>query len=301
MKSSRTQWLMGVSAIASLVIGQSTVVHAQALPMPTDEECAQLMSDMGLDPPPADTPGDDVAPGTQTPGTPAPAPSDPGIPDDPREPGTGGPNEPNPVFTGGPVVQPMPSPTPSPIATPTPTPAPAPPPRTEGSGPNGRVTLPTGSTAKCAEGIRMAQTDRASIDRAKAARATIQAAARRHGIDWRILAAIGVRETNFRNIDSPRPDDPGWGVFQLTNQPGVSRAQARDLTFAANYAANLLADNKRLLRRRHPHFTETQLIHAMVATFNFNPSNIRGNPERIDIGTTRNNYGENVLLLANCF
>lgn len=296
MKSSRTQWLMGVSAIASLAIGQPSVVHAQALPMPTDEECAQLMSDMGLDPPPADTPGDDVTPGTGTP-----------TPSEPGEPGTEDPDAPNPVFTGSPVVQPLPSPTPtpSPTATPTPTPAPAPAPRTEGSGPNGRVTLPTGSAEKCAQGIRMAQTDRASINRAKAARATIQAAARRHGIDWRILAAIGVRETNFMNIDSPRPGDPGWGVYQLTNQPGVSRAQARDLTFAANYAANLLADNKRLMRRRFPQLTETQVMHAALAAYNFGPNNISGNPATIDVGTAGYSqgrpYGENVLLLANCF
>lgn len=147
----------------------------------------------------------------------------------------------------------------------------------------------------------MAQTNSAATSRANAAKATLQAAARRHGIDWRMLAAIGVRETNFRNVDSTRPDDPGMGVFQLTNQPGVTRAKAHDLAFAADYAARMLKANINLLKRRHPNLTQAQLLQAAAAAYNFGPDNISGNPNTIDQGTTRNNYGRNILLLMNCF
>ena len=120
MKSSRTQWLVRASAITLIGIGIPSVAHAQALPMPSDEECSQIMSEMGIDPPAPDTPADDVGGGTGSPSEPG-APGEPGT----GEPGTGNPDEPNPVFTGSPVVQPLP---PSPTPEPTPTPAPTSPP-----------------------------------------------------------------------------------------------------------------------------------------------------------------------------
>lgn len=110
MKSSRTQWLMRASAF-TLAIGLPSLAQAQALPMPTDEECAQIMSDMGIDSPTPGNPGTDAGGGS----------GDPVQPGTPGEPGTGDPDQPDPVFTGNPVVQPVPpSPTPNPTPTPTP-------------------------------------------------------------------------------------------------------------------------------------------------------------------------------------
>jgi len=109
MKSSRTQWLIRASAF-TLAFGLPSMAQAQALPMPTDEECAQIMSDMGIEAPAPGSPGADTGGGT----------GDPAQPGAPGEPGTGDPDQPNPVFTGNPVVQPVPpSPTPTPTATPT--------------------------------------------------------------------------------------------------------------------------------------------------------------------------------------
>lgn len=39
------------------------------------------------------------------------------------------------------------------------------------------------------------------------------------------------------------------GVFQLTNQQGVSPAQAFNVPFSANYAANILSSNMNYLSR----------------------------------------------------
>ncbi len=60
------------------------------------------------------------------------------------------------------------------------------------------------------------------------------------------------------------------------------------------------------LPRSHPNFTETQLVQATAATYNMGlgkpvGSNISGNPDTIDVGTTFGNYGANILLLINCF
>ena len=167
--------------------------------------------------------------------------------------------------------------------------------------PTAGLAMPTGNAAQCSRGLSLARGDRASVNRALAARAVLQAAATRYGIDWKFLAAIGIRETGFRNIDNPNPKDPGWGYFQLTRQPGVSYAQARDLTFSANYAARMLANNMRYLRSRYPRFTQAQLLQATAASYNFGTDDVSGNPNTIDVGTTRNNYGQSIVLMMNCF
>lgn len=160
------------------------------------------------------------------------------------------------------------------------------------------IAMPNGSSAKCREGMNMARTDQASIKRAKDASGILKDAAARAGVDWRLLAAIAIRETNFKNASS---FDNGWGVFQLTNQPGVSKQEAYDVRFAANYAAKMLSRNMAYIKRKFPNFTPGQLLQATAASYNFGPGNIRGNADAIDRGTTGNNYGQNVILLMNCF
>ena len=144
----------------------------------------------------------------------------------------------------------------------------------------------------------MAKKDKAAVNRAIAAKATLQAAARKHGIDWRMLAAIGVRETDFRSIDSKV--DGGMGVFQLTNKK-ITRAQAHNLAFAADMAARIIKSDMAYLKRRFPKLTQAQLWQATFASYNFGVDDISGNPATIDVGTTNNNYGESILLMMNCF
>jgi RHS repeat-associated protein len=154
----------------------------------------------------------------------------------------------------------------------------------------------------CAQGLTMANKDLGAVDRANVAWDTLQAAADANSIDPAMLAAIAIRESNFRN--STEKGGPGVGVFQITvnAQTGVTAAQAQNLSWAANYAANLLAWNTNYLSNKFPNFTPDQLSQAAAAGYNFNPvKNIRGNPNMIDQGTKYNNYGSNILLLMNCF
>lgn len=232
-----------------------------------------------------------------------------GAPSAPAQPGTGQPGAQPPITqqpgTGTPPATPGGATpggaTPSPGTT-TPVPPKPAPVTTQPRPPvSGGVSLPNGSASSCARGITMSKMDRASVNRALAAKNTLQAAAQRNGIDWRLLAAVGVRETGFRNIDNPNPNDPGKGVFQLTRRPGVTDAQARDLSFSSNYAARQLGESIRTIKRRFPKFTQAQVIQAAAAAYNFGLDDISGNPNTIDQGTTGNNYGQNILLLMNCF
>ena len=289
------------SAAAIAILGMTMPVsaYAQTNAMtsadPTDAECADIMAAMGGAPAPQDVTGSGKSS------------TNPDTVDVPEGDGTGGgtgqpdnsqPGSANPSEGGTPAANPTPEAKPD-------NKAPVVVGNANGSGPGGRVVLPNGDRAKCLKGMKMTQSDQGSINRAKAAKATLQAAAKKHGIDWRILAAIGVRESQFRNVDNPDPGDPGQGVFQLTRQKGVTAKQAHDLAFSANYAAQMIANNIRYMKRKFPKFNQTQVVHAAIAAYNFGTDDISGNPETIDVKTTGHDkgrpYGESVLLAANCF
>jgi hypothetical protein len=129
-------------------------------------------------------------------------------------------------------------------------------------------------------------------------------------IDPALLAAIGVLETDFRKVNENGGANVGVGVFQLTVTPnsGVTSDQANNVTWAANYAATMLATNMAFLQDAHTNFNQTQLLQATAATYNMGLGkhprgrNISGNPNTIDVGTKpNNNYGSLVLGLMNCF
>jgi hypothetical protein len=72
----------------------------------------------------------------------------------------------------------------------------------------------------------------------------------------------------------------------------------------ANFAAHLLDSNMDYLASKFPNFSPAQLLQATAASYNMNPykpGNFTGNPNTIDVGTTGNNYGMNILLLMDCF
>lgn len=143
-----------------------------------------------------------------------------------------------------------------------------------------------------------------AIDRANAAWDTIQAAADANDIDPALLAAVGVLESGFRNVNENGGANVGVGVFQLTVAPGsgVTAAQAGDLNWSANCASNMLNSNTNYLAAKFPNFTPTQLLQATAASYNIGRGGISGNPNTIDVGTKpHDNYGSLILELMNCF
>jgi len=155
---------------------------------------------------------------------------------------------------------------------------------------------------KCLIGLKMAGTNTQALQRAVANWGTIEKAATANGIVPSMLAAIGIRETGFRNI-AQSGGGQGRGIFQidLGQNPSVTSAQADDPSFAANFAAQMLASNMTALSTDHPNLTGDKLVQATAASYNFGTGNISGNPNTIDVGTTGNNYGTDILLLMECF
>jgi RHS repeat-associated protein len=155
----------------------------------------------------------------------------------------------------------------------------------------------------CRSALQTAGQTPAAVNRAIDAWPVLSTAGRTNNISAALLAAVGVRESGFRNVSEFDGKGVGVGVFQLTVSGGsrVSAAQAANLPWAANFAASLLHSNMTTLATTFPRFTSGQLLQATAASYNFGVPNIWGNPNTIDRGTAHNNYGQNVVNLMTCF
>jgi hypothetical protein len=164
---------------------------------------------------------------------------------------------------------------------------------------------PTASLSqRCLDGLHAIRKSADDVARVNTIMPTLRTAATAHGIDPSLEAAIALRESGGKNI-SEVGGGKGRGVFQLTNQPHVTEAQAYNIPFAADYAAKMLADNRQKLSRRAPNFTADQLTQAMAAAYNKGGNKgryrITSDPTTIDPGTANGNYGQNILDLMSCF
>jgi RHS repeat-associated protein len=146
-----------------------------------------------------------------------------------------------------------------------------------------------------------------ALARAGAQTGVLAHAAGLHGIDWAMLAAIGIRESKFnpsaKEILKDGSIGGGRGAFQIdiNINKGVSEANAMNLEWAADWAANSLADNYAILAAKYPNFDASHLLQATAASYNFGTDNISGNPDTIDKKSTGDNYGSNILDLMDCF
>ena len=156
----------------------------------------------------------------------------------------------------------------------------------------------------CSAALRTAHANSGAVNRYyNTYQGTITNAANANGVNPFFVAAVGIRESGLQNIPQ-QGGGQGLGVFQidLGAHPNVSPSQALDPAFSANFAANMLSSNMSTLASSHPNLNSAQLLQATAASYNFGLGNISGNPNTIDVGTTGNNYGSNVVAITNnCF
>jgi RHS repeat-associated protein len=82
----------------------------------------------------------------------------------------------------------------------------------------------SGVSETCAKALVTSGNTPDNAEVANENRTLLQSAANAHGIDWRLLAAVGVRESGFLNINE-RGGGNGAGIFQidLGRNPSVRR------------------------------------------------------------------------------
>jgi RHS repeat-associated protein len=155
-----------------------------------------------------------------------------------------------------------------------------------------------------------------AMDRAMEAAGMLQAAVAGTNIPWQMLAAIGIRETRFRNVNEAG-GGKGVGIFQidLGQHPNVTAAQASDPVWAARYAAQLLVDNRSYILSHTigldgPMYAD-YLNWMVAASYNTGAGGqvsrlINGyNPDwhsaPMGGGRYRDDYGSNIRALQDCF
>jgi len=172
-----------------------------------------------------------------------------------------------------------------------------------------QIELDLNVSETCAKGLVASGKRGGALERARAFEKTLRTAADANGIDWTLLAAIGMMETGFQNNwqkDSQGRDmiGHGAGVFQvdLSKNPQVSETDAFNIAWAADWAAKVLSSNYAYLKAEFPNFDAVHLLQATAASWNLGAYKFSGNPDTIDVGSRpRDNYGSTVMKLMDCF
>jgi RHS repeat-associated protein len=113
---------------------------------------------------------------------------------------------------------------------------------------------------ECLDALAVTQKTPKAVSNANANWGVIQAAASSNNIPPELLAAIGVRESGFMNIVE-QGGGQGVGVFRidLGQNPSVTKAQARNIVWAANFAAHMLATNMAELHDNYKNFASFEI------------------------------------------
>ncbi len=157
-----------------------------------------------------------------------------------------------------------------------------------------------GFSKDCLDALAVTGKTTAGVQRALADQSIFQAAVLGTSIPWTMLAALAIRESNVENGSEKDGAGVGVGVFQISVPANATYAQAANLTWAANDAANMLNNNMTYLASQF-NFTPAQLLQATAASYNLGPGGISGNPNTIDNGTPGSNFGSNVVAMMSCF
>ncbi len=159
---------------------------------------------------------------------------------------------------------------------------------------------------KCNQALKAAGTNMAAVGRALDNWSMIEDASLQNGVDPTILAAIGIRESGFRNI-SQNKGGLGMGIFQIDFGAFPNAILlAYDPVPAANFAAGLLGGYYRsnVFKGMSP----TMALGTAIRSYNAGPGGLTpslaatGSPGNLDIRTTGGNYVSNVAAIATyCF
>ena len=160
------------------------------------------------------------------------------------------------------------------------------------------------------KGLRDAKKDEASVRRALAEANVLKEAGKRHGIDWRILAAMSIRETGFQNIAQQSGPGRAGGYFQIdfNAHPEISKEQAFDIKWAADWTAKQIAADVAKYQREG--FTRELSTAGAIRNHNtgskYTLEKLKKDAEaggfaNLDRGTWQSNYVTNVLDIVECF
>jgi len=114
-----------------------------------------------------------------------------------------------------------------------------------------------------------------------------------------VLAAIAWRESCFgKNLDPKGFGDHGfgYGIMQVDRRHHQLVGEPSSVEHVTQ-AATILRDMLNAVSRAHPSWSKADQLRGAIAAYNVGPGNVR-TVERMDVGTTGNNYSADVLAKA---
>ncbi len=155
---------------------------------------------------------------------------------------------------------------------------------------------PQNSTA-CNAALKAADKDHNGVKRAYAAWFDLKLAALLNLNDPSadMLAAIGMRESNFRDVN--QKNGGGQGIFQLDPSSGADMSKAHDTLSAALEAGKIFQGQEKYVNRRFPALSGDRFLQESANLYNRSRSGLTGDP---DVDAVKN-YGRTVLDLRSCF
>ncbi len=120
-----------------------------------------------------------------------------------------------------------------------------------------------------------------------------------HGVDPSILAAIASRESRggsaLKNGWSGNRED--FGLIQVNKRNKTTNDDPYSQEHVSE-GARIFKEHRETIQQKHPDWSETDVTRGAIASYNFGPKHVLNKDERLDKGTTGDDYSDDVWARA---
>lgn len=129
-------------------------------------------------------------------------------------------------------------------------------------------------------------------------------ASKRTGVPEEILGGVASRESHVgKSLDKAGfdPEKKAFGIMQVDGRYHKLRGTNSPYSQAhIDQAAEIIRDNKAIMDKRFPNWTEEQRWRAAAAGYNMGPGNVK-TLDKMDEGTTGGDYSQDVMKRAKAY
>lgn len=128
-------------------------------------------------------------------------------------------------------------------------------------------------------------------------------AGKRYAVPTEILAGVASRESRVGkhlNAEGYDPEKKAYGIMQIDERYHKRRGKGPTDQAHIDQSAEILRQYRNEIDRKFPDWSDEERWRATVAAYNMGPANVKTR-ERLDVGTTGNNYSEDVMDRAKVF
>ena len=151
------------------------------------------------------------------------------------------------------------------------------------------------------EYMKMAEQDAPHVERL---RNRFARSSKRYGVPVEVLAGIASRESRGgKALNEFGYDDAkeAFGILQVDKRfHKLQGTQAPDSQEHIDQGASILKQYHEVIKKKHPKWSEEMQWRGAVAAYNMGPGNVKS-VENLDIGTTGNDYSQDVMLRAKVY